>query len=63
MYLKAIFLSVGLLSFYGCGPTVEEKEEMSYDAGYSQGAAEALECVNREGGGAEDAADSCERRL
>ncbi len=67
MYFKVIVLSLGVLSIYGCGPTAEEKEEMSYDAGYSdgyrKGAAEALECVNREGGGAEDAADSCERRL
>lgn len=67
MYLRAVILSFGLLSISGCGPSVEEKEEMSYDAGYSdgyrKGAAEALECVNREGGGAEDAADSCERRL
>ena len=56
MYFKGVFLSLGLLSIYGCGPSAEEKEEMSYDAGYSdgcrEGAAKALECGNREGGGA-----------
>lgn len=67
MHFKAVFLSLSLLSIYGCGPSEEEKTEVSYDAGYSdgyrEGAAKALECVNREGGGAEDAADSCEGRL
>lgn len=67
MHFKVIILSLGLLSMYGCGPSAEEQEEMSYDAGYSngyeEGVAEALRCVSREGGGAEDAADSCERRL
>lgn len=67
MQYKMVFLSLVLLLIYGCGSSEEEKAEMSYDAGYSdgyrEGAAEALECVKREGGGAEDAADSCERRM
>ena len=65
MYFKAVFLSLSLLSIYGCGPSEEEKTELSYEAGYSEGyrkgTAEALECVNQRGGSAEDAANTCEK--
>jgi hypothetical protein len=67
MYFKTIVVFISLLSIVGCGPSAEEKEEMSYDTGYSTGYNEgflkALECVKREGGEAEDAADDCRRRM
>lgn len=63
MQFKAIVVIISLLSISGCGPSAEEKEEMSYDNGYSEGYMEALKCVEREGGKAEDAADDCKRRM
>ena len=59
MHAKILVVVIGLLSVVGCGPSAEEKEEISYEEGYM----EALKCVEREGGEAEDAADYCERRM
>ena len=63
MYFKTIAVFISLLSIAGCGPSAEEKEEMSYGTGYNKGFLEALVCVKREGGKAEDAADDCKRRM
>lgn len=67
MHSKTFVLFIGLLSIAGCGPSAKEKEEMTYDTGYSdgyrQGFTEALKCVEHEGGEAEDAADHCEGRM
>ena len=63
MYFKTIVVFISLLSIAGCGPSPEEKEEMSYDTGYYEGFLKALQCVKQEGGKAEDAADDCKRRM
>ena len=62
---KLAILCIGTILLNGCGPSAEEKEQTSYSNGYSEGYQngykEALECVNREGGDAEDGAYYCER--
>ena len=55
-----------LAAIAACSDSVDYESE-EYDAGYSDGYAEgvdeAISCVKREGGSAEDAAENCDRRL
>lgn len=66
--LTAGFLAVAFFPLTGCGPSPVELRESAYAEGYEEGMEagqesgkqEALDCVRGEGGGAEDAADTCE---
>lgn len=61
-------LSLALLVLSGCGPSTDEIRDTAYSEGYAMGREEghqdgkqeAIDCVRDEGGGADDAADSCE---
>jgi len=55
-----VFIILGIAAtLNGCGKSDEEVNILLEDS-YNQGLWDALDCVKREGGSAQDAADNCE---